>query len=222
MDIEVTESGLHAAASTPRERLGRRALLGAGAGGVALSLLPFLSSRANASATTDGSSTTTSTTIPPQRPTDADVTVLGFAQQVELSATALYDEAIALGGWSDVQGAVVAAIREAHQAYAQSLSGLLGRKAPGVMSQPLFDSLRSDFSGSADGVLAAAYNLESALVATHLDVLAKVQGTDAAALVASIVTNEARHGTVLADLAGKSDEATLLVLEESAALTAKG
>jgi hypothetical protein len=222
VDIEVTESGLRAAPSAPRERVGRRALLGAGVGGVALSLLPFLSSRAGASATTDGGSTTTSTTTPPQRPTDDDVTLLGFAQQVELTSQALYDEAIALGGWSDAQAAVIAAIREAHQAYAQSLSGLLGRKAPGLMSKPLFDSLRSDFSGSADGVLSAAYDLESSLVATHLDVLAKLQGTDAAALLASIVSNEARHGTVLADLAGKSDEATLLVFEESAALTAKG
>ena len=102
------------------------------------------------------------------------------------------------------------------------MSGLLGRKAPGLLSQPLFDSLRGDFSGSADGVLAATYDLESALVATHLDVLAKLQGTDAAALLASVVSNEARHGTVLADLAGKSDESTLLVFEESAALTAKG
>ena len=221
MDIEVTESGVHAAPSEPRGRVGRRALLGAGVGGAALSLLPFLSGGADASATT-GDSTTTSSTTPPQRPTDSDVTLLAFAQQIELTAQALYDEAIALGGWSDEQLVVLVAIREAHQAYAQSLSGLLGRQAPGQMSLPLFESLRGGFNVSADAVLAAAYNLESSTVATHLDVLAKLQGTDAAALLASIFSNEARYGTVLADLAGQTDEATLLVFEESAALTVQG
>ncbi len=221
MDIEVTESGVHVAPSAPRGRVGRRALLGAGVGGAALSLLPFLSGGAGASATT-GDSTTTSSTTPPLRPTESDVTLLAFAQQIELTAQALYDEAIALGGWSDEQLVVLVAIREAHQAYAHSISGLLGGEAPGLMSQPLFESLLGGFNVSADAVLAAAYNLESAVVATHLDVLAKLQGTDAAELLASILSNEARYSTVLADLAGTTDEATLLVFEESAALTVQG
>ncbi len=221
MDIEVTESGVHVAPSAPRGRVGRRALLGAGAGGAALSLLPFLSGGAGASTTTGGSTTTSSPT-PPQRPTESDVTLLASAQQIELTAQALYDEALALVGWSDEQLDVLVAIREAHQAYADSVSGLLGGEAPGQMSQPLFESLRSGFNDSLDGALATAYAFESAAVATHLDVLAKLQGTDAAELLASIVSNEARYGTVLADLAGMTDEASLLVFEESAALTVQG
>ncbi|HRC46829.1 MAG TPA: ferritin-like domain-containing protein [Ilumatobacteraceae bacterium] len=221
MEIEVTEPGEHAATSSARHRVGRRAFLGAGAGGAALSLLPFLSGRAAASATTD-ESTTTAATTPPQRPTADDVALLSFVQQVEVTATALYGEAIAIGGWSDEQAVVVTFIRDAHRAYAQSLSGMLGRSAPNNMSQELFDGLRSDFVGDVAGVLAAAQAFESSAVATHGDVIAKLQGTDGAALLASIQIAEARFCTVLADLAGDTDPVTLLVDEEAESLVGRG
>ena len=188
MEIEVTEPGEHAATSSARHRVGRRAFLGAGAGGAALSLLPFLSGRAAASATTD-ESTTTAATTPPQRPTADDV---------------------------------VTFIRDAHRAYAQSLSGMLGRSAPNNMSQELFDGLRSDFVGDVAGVLAAAQAFESSAVATHGDVIAKLQGTDGAALLASIQIAEARFCTALADLAGDTDPVTLLVDEEAESLVGRG
>ncbi|MGB8857756.1 MAG: ferritin-like domain-containing protein [Ilumatobacteraceae bacterium] len=219
MEIEVTETGEHAATSAARHRVGRRAVVGAGVGGAALSLLPFLSGRAGASATTDESTTTT---VPPQRPTADDVALLGFAQQVELTAQALYDEALTVKGWSDSHAVVVTALREAHQAYAQSLSGFLGRQAPGTRSDDLFKSLQADFGASVEGALAAAASLESAAVATHGEVLSKLQGTDAAALIASIQSNEARHATVLADMAGETDNAVLLVDEENESLVGKG
>ena len=189
----MTEPGEHAATSSARHRVGRRAFLGAGAGGAALSLLPFLSGRAAASATTDESTT-----------------------------TALYGEAIAIGGWSDEQAVVVTFIRDAHRAYAQSLSGMLGRSAPNNMSQELFDGLRSDFVGDVAGVLAAAQAFESSAVATHGDVIAKLQGTDGAALLASIQIAEARFCTALADLAGDTDPVTLLVDEEAESLVGRG
>lgn len=222
MDIEVTEHGEHAATSAARRRMGRRSALGAGLGGAVLSLLPFLSGRTSASATTDPGSTAPTTTLPPLRPTSDDVVLLAYAQQVELTALALYDEALALGGWSDAQAATVTFIREAHLAYGQSLSGLLGRQAPGTKSEKLFTALRGDFTGAIDGVLAAAGALESAAVATHGEVLSTLQGTDGAALIASIQSNEARYSTVLADLAGETDPAVLLVDVEGKSLVGKG
>ena len=215
MENEVTDFGTCAA-----QRVGRRAALGAGAGGVALSLLPFLSGRA--AATTPPDSTTVATTAPPQRPTNDDLAVLGEAQVLELTARALYDEAIAAGGWSDEQAVVMVYIREAHEAYAQSLAGLIGRTAPGVRSEKLFTSLKAGFGGSVDGALAAAYALESAAVATHADVLSLLVGIDGAALIASIQMNEARFCTVLADLSGVTDEADLLVDSEADSLVGKG
>jgi len=220
VDIEVTESGLDAAPSTPRHPLGRRALLGVGLGGAAMSLLPFLSGRASATTPVE-ESTTTGVTTPPQRPTDPDVELLAVVQQVELTALALYNEALALSGWTDEHAVVITFIRQAHLAYGQSLSGLLGRRAPGVRSEQLFDELRGDFAGSVESVLAAAYALEASLAVTHGEVLAELQGTDAAALIASIQMNEARFGTVLADMAGMTDEADLLVEADAESLAGK-
>ena len=208
MDIEVTESGQSAAPNT----MARRALLGVGVGGAALSLLPFLS----------GAAAATTGPTPPKRPTEADEALLAEAQQLELTAVALYDVAIGAGGWSDAEAAVMVFIREAHEAYAQSLSGLLGRAAPGQRSDTLFDSLSGSFTGSVPDMLESAAALESAAVATHVDVLAGLESIDGAKLVASIYINEARFSTVLADLAGKTDLSDLLVDTEQPSLAGQG
>ena len=68
-------------------------------------------------------------------------------------------------------------------------------------------------------MLDAAYTLESTAVATHTDILGKLQGTDGAALIASILIVEAAHGTVLADMNGSTDLDELLVDNEADALT---
>jgi len=200
------------------QRVGRRRLLGAGLGGAALSLLPFLAGRAAASTGTDASTTT----APPKRPTDDDIALLGFAQQLELTARDLYDVALAVEGWSQAQATLVVTIREAHEQFANAISGALGREAPGEPSPELLDQLRADFGGTPADALQAMYDLESAAVATHSDLLAKLQAIDGAALVASIQIAEARHGTALADIAGNTDLASLLVDTEAASLLGNG
>ncbi len=214
MDIDVTEP------AQPDSAL-RRRLLGIGLGGAAVSLLPFLVGRASAttpsSAPADTAAATTTTTPPPKRPTDKDVTLLGFAQTIELAARNLYDVALATKDFDANERAVLATIRESHEAYATSLSAELGRQAPQEVN-PIFDDLRSSFSGDKSSVLDAAYGLESTAVATHIEILAEVQGTDGASLLASILIVEARHGTVLAYLNGKTDLPTLLVDKEADAL----
>ncbi len=199
----------------------RRRLLGIGLGGAAISLLPFLSGRASAttpSTSTSDTTPATTTTAPPKRPTDADVTLLGFAQTVELAARQLYDVALGTDGlFDDAQRAVIATIRESHDAYAASLSGTLGRLAPQV-ANPIVDELKASFSGKLADVLDAAYGLESTAVATHTDIIGKLQGTDGAALIASILIVEARHGTVLAYLNGSTDLDDLFVNKEADAL----
>jgi len=219
VDIEVNETGEHAP-GTAAQRVGRRALLGAGFGGAALSLLPLLSGRASAS-TPPTSDAATTTTAPPQRPTDDDVAALGDAQRAELATVALYDSGIAIGGWPDAQLIVISNLREAHKAYADALAGLLGRQAPGTPSDAVVKQFSDGFTGSAADMLSAAYELESALVATHTEILGLLSGTNGASLIASIQVSEARHGTVLADLNGKSDAADLLVDKEADSLVGK-
>ena len=236
MDMDVTEP--EAADSALRRRL-----LGIGLGGAAVSLLPFLVGRASATtpdttpgavppgqasdtpgagattpSTTPDTTPATTTTAPSRRPTDSDVPLLGFAQGVELAARNLYDVALGTKDFDDNTRAVIAAIRESHDAYAASLSAILGRLAPQTVN-PVFDAMQSSFGGDLKSVLDAAYTLESTAVATHTDVLGKLQGTDGASLIASILIVEARHGTVLADLNGSTDLDTLLVDTEADALT---
>lgn len=214
MDIDVTEPA-------PADSALRRRLLGIGLGGAALSLLPFLMGRASATTTTGSTSDTTpttTTTAPAKRPSTDDVTLLGFAQSVELAARDLYDVALGTSGFDADQRAVIATIRESHDAYAASLSAILGRLAPQTPN-PVVDSLSSSFAGETSTVLAAAYTLESTAVATHTDILGKLQGTDGATLIASILIVEARHGTVLAYLNGKTELDDLLVNDEADALT---
>jgi hypothetical protein len=198
----------------------RRRLLGIGLGGAAVSLLPFLVGRAGATTPTSGppdTAATTTTTSPPKRPTNADVALLGFAETLELAARNLYDVALATKDFDDNERAVLATIREAHEAYATSLSAELGRLAPQEIN-PIFDDLKASFSGAKSSVLDAAYGIESTAVATHTDILSKLQGTDSASLLASILIVEARHGTVLAYLNGATDLDTLLVDKEADAL----
>ncbi len=196
--------------------LGRRALLGFGVGGAAISLVPLLAGKTAASS---GDSTTVPTTAaPPRRPTDDDIALLGAAQQVELTARALYDAAIAAGDLSETETTVITTIREAHEAAAQALAGLLGGDAPGEMSQSLYDSMVGGFKGSVSRRLEAAYDFEAAAVATHQELLAALLGTDGATLIAAIQSVEARHGTALADLNGQTVVSTLLVLVGAAAL----
>ena len=214
MDIDVTEP---AAADSAL----RRRLLGIGLGGAAVSLLPFLVGRANATTPTTGPSdttATTTTTAPPKQPTDDDVSLLGFSQSVELAARNLYDVALGTDDFDDNTRAVLATIRESHDAYAASLSAILGRHAPQTVN-PVFDTLQSDFGGDKKSVLDAAYALESTAVATHTDVLGKLQATDGASLIASILIVEAQHGTVIAYMNGSTDLDELLVDNEADALT---
>jgi hypothetical protein len=214
VDIDVTEP---AAADSAL----RRRLLGIGLGGAAVSLLPFLVGRANATTPTTGPSDTTAattTTAPPKQPTDDDVSLLGFSQSVELAARNLYDVALGTDDFDANTRAVIATIRESHDAYAASLSAILGRQAPQTVN-PVFDTLQSSFGGDKKSVLDAAYALESTAVATHTDVLGKLQATDGASLIASILIVEARHGTVLAYMNGSTDLDELLVDKEADALT---
>ncbi len=251
MEIEVSPAESAGPAESQREPAGRdrpnvarRRLLGVGLGGAAATLLPVIARRAaattpptssnpagsNGTVDTRSATTTaapastapaTTTTAPPKRPTNADVPLLKFAQDIELAAYQLYQIGLA-AKLNDVQHTIIQVFSQSHLAYGQALSGLLGRLADNKVDQALLDSQTAAFSGDTATLLAAAGTLESTLVATHVSLIGKLIGTDAAYLLASIVTVEARHGTVLASLRGATALADLLVDKEAAALTPAG
>lgn len=136
-------------------------------------------------------------------PTAADVELLATAQQLELAALSLYTAASeALGGEPVATAQVIDVFRTHHQAYADALSGLLGRAAPNAPLEAVVDDLGAGFS-SAETVLEAALELEQAAVATHLALLGELDGTDGSTLIASILTVEARHVATLHALLGE-------------------
>jgi hypothetical protein len=204
----------------PRPTALRRRLLGAGLVGLAGSLVPRLTGVASAAtpSTTPDSTTggttgdstvvatqATTTTAPPKQPQADDVTLLSFAQSLEIAAERLYATALRAGSLGDTTMAIVANVHQAHQSYGQALNALLGRKAPGQALTDVVDQYSSGFGGDNAAFLAAARELEDTAVATHTEILGQLQGTDAASLIASIILAEARHALVFADLAGETD-----------------
>lgn len=158
----------------------------------------------------------TTTTLPPQRPTSADIPLLVFAESIELAARDLYGDAIAAGAKDDV----VAAMRENHRAYADVLRGVLGTNANGTRDESIYSQFADQFKvADAKALAGPAYELESTAVATHTELLGKLVGTNAARRVASILMVEARHCVVLADLAGKGDDFDALFENTAEALT---
>jgi hypothetical protein len=163
------------------------------------------------------------TTSAPRRPTAGDIEVLGFAQSFELTARDLYDAALDEGLADSDLGGVFTALRDNHAEYANRLSGILGVDAPQQRDDALFDELVAGFeAGDAAAVGAAGLDLESTAVATHNDLLGRLEGTDGIAALASFVVVEARHGTVLADVAGNGDDLDALLSADAQPLEAPG
>jgi len=150
-------------------------------------------------------------TTAPGRPTAADVELLRPLQSAELAAKELYRAA----GADDP---VLGALAESHQAYADVLAALLGGSSE--RDDTLYEERLGDFESSdVAAVSSAGYELESALVSTHADVLGQLEAIDGATTLASILIVESRHCAVLADLSGRGDDLDALLINRSPALT---
>ena len=186
----------------------RRSLLGAGVLGAALAVV--------ASRTVSASvpPSTTTTTPPPQQPTEADTTLLTAAMALELTARDLYDTAIAAGA----EPSVLLVMSEHHAAYAQAIAGMIGRSASTRVDSVYDDNEAAFASSDTAAVLAAGYDLESAAVATHTELLGVIEAVDAAKLIASIIAVESQHCVVLADAAGNGDDLDALLTNTATAI----
>ena len=170
----------------------RRGLLGASLVGAALSLV---AGRA-ASASTG------------ERVSAADLELLLYAQSLELAARDLYAEAIAAGA-DDPMFQVLA---DHHEAYAQGVASFVGEPAD-TRDDAVFDERQTSFAASdSTSVATAGYDLENAAVATHTELLARLENVDGAKLIASVLAMEARHCVVLADMSGRGDDLNVLLV----------
>ena len=139
----------------------------------------------------------------PVRPTEADIELLASTQSSALAVRDLYHSAVDAGAGGDHVASLVA-IAAHHDAYAQSISSLIGRAAPQARDDKLFAANKSDFGADTTKVALAAHTLENSLVAAHTEIIGQLEGSEGAALMASIVVTEARHVVALAAIAGKS------------------
>jgi hypothetical protein len=197
------------------EKPTRRRLLAAGFSGTALGLLGSRAVSASPDTTTptsdEGTAPTESaaptTTLPPKHPTEEDVTLLQFAESMELAARDLYQAAIDAGAEDET----LTAVRDNHQAYASILKGLLGTRGALTRDDEVYGRFEAGFATTNTSELSsAAYDLESTAVATHTELLRELEGIDGAHLIASILVIEARQAVVFADIAGRGDDFDVL------------
>jgi hypothetical protein len=146
--------------------------------------------------------------IPPKQPTAADLVLLNEAQSAELAVRDLYDAALLVGGFSDVQVSVLELFRDHHTSYAQALNGILGKSAVNMRNEAVFSSNTAQVRSSTTS-LVTLQSLENILVATHTVIVGSLVGLDATNLMASILIVEARHAAVYSS-APKMDVAKAL------------
>lgn len=165
----------------------RQMILAALTGGVVLATPALLGTQVLAA---ESSSTST----PPKRSAD-DAADLNAALVAERGHVLVY-AAMERVNLREDERAVVVAMREHHQAYVDALKGYVGSAAATDAGTASVTP-----SGNFESMLPALVNLEKAAAASHTDALRVIKGTDAAALVASIITIEAHHSAALATLA---------------------
>lgn len=153
----------------------------------------------------------------------ADKPLLIAAQSAELAVHDLYLNAISKAGFSGDELATMQLFAEHHLAYVQAISGLLGSDAPFERDNAIYQQFLSATSSKATAAR-TLQTLENTLATTHTDILSRLEGTNGAELVASIITVEARHAAVFGTLPTLSlssalDNSTMSLLPPAAAST---
>lgn len=140
----------------------------------------------------------------PTPPTAEDRALLAFANSAEFAARDLYAAAAALTSFNDEERVVLVGFHNHHLAAAQALAGLVGKEATNVRAEAVYSAFRGKVMGSDKGAIYDTLReLENTLVSTHLSLVGTLEGTEGSALVASILSIQARHAAALALLASR-------------------
>jgi Ferritin-like domain len=193
---------------------------------------PASSAAGESTGSAPAAAASTTTTAPPLRPSRRDAALLQVVEAYELAARDLYQTVLTppattgSSGPDDTTTAAVtgdyeaffATLRENHEGYANVIAGLVG--APAVPRSPkVYDEFVERFaSRDTTELAAAAYELESTLVATHPEVIARLDGIDGATTIASIVIVEARQASAAAAVAGNLDDLDAMLVNTATPL----
>lgn len=174
----------------------RRLLTSLLAGGAFAAAAPVLASRASAADEGTGMMASSATTVAPPNRDAADNNTLNALAHREAQMVATYEAAVKATK-DDNDKAALSLILDHHVAYKQAIEGYLGNAVRSSAAASLAGA-SGTFSSDANQLA----GLETATMNQHIDALNSINGLDAATLIASIITMEARHSAALALVSG--------------------
>jgi hypothetical protein len=130
----------------------------------------------------------------------SDIKLLAFAHKLELTTRDTYATAVARKSLSDDERALLEQFHANHVAYEQSLNGLLSKNAVTKRDDAIYTSFSAKLS-EAQNIWLALLEIENIMIASHTKAIETIESAKVAALVASMITVEARHAAILASQA---------------------
>ncbi|NBS00212.1 MAG: hypothetical protein EBT42_07595 [Actinobacteria bacterium] len=127
----------------------------------------------------------------------SDIKLLAFAQTLELTTRDIYAAVVSRKSLSDDESALLEQFHAHHVAYEQALNGLLSKNATNKRDDAIYASFSAKLS-EAQNIWIALLEIENIMIASHTKAIETIESAKAAALVASIITVEARHAAILA------------------------
>lgn len=190
----------------------RRALLGAaGATGVAL-----------AAGTTVAAAATSDAKLPtievgnysfpdlPKKPTSADLLILTFLDSMMLAAEELYDQANVTG---ELSAPVLAAFRNNHRTQAEMFKALAGTEATKIPNRAIMAEYAEQVAGPS--AVRALGEITDRIIATLIDQLGVVEGTNVSEMIAGSISSCARQRLVIGGLIGEEQAISLPAFEST-------
>jgi hypothetical protein len=146
---------------------------------------------------------------PPYTPTDSDREILDQLLQLELAANRLYRDALDAGLEGDA-AEVARVFGKNHEYYAEQFAAITGISA-NTYNEAAYEANKAAFATSDVGEFAvAAWTLENDAAVTYTELINEFEAIEAQQSVAAIAVMNGRMATVLADLAGVSDDIDIL------------
>jgi hypothetical protein len=127
----------------------------------------------------------------------SDTKLLAFAQTLELTTRDIYAVVLTRKSLSDDESALLEQFHSHHVAYEQALNGLLSKNAANKRDEAIYASFSAKVS-EAQNIWVALLEIENIMVASHTKAIETIESAKIAALIASIITVEARHAAILA------------------------
>ena len=127
----------------------------------------------------------------------SDTKLLAFAQTLELTTRDIYAVVLTRKSLSDDESALLEQFHAHHVAYEQTLNGLLSKNALNKRDEAIYESFNAKLS-EAQNIWVALLEIENIMIASHTKAIETIESAKVAALVASIITVEARHAAILA------------------------